>query len=66
MIEEKGRMLKSEDNKICKLISECNFAQRLNFSCYERNTPINTADVINVNKIKNKKLLVETFLSIFI
>ena len=58
-------MLKSESNKICKLISEYNFAQELNFFHYERNTLINTADVINVNKTKNRELLIKTFFSIF-
>ena len=66
MIEEKGRMLKSEDNKICKLISEYDFAQRLDFSHCKRNTLINIADVININKTKNKEFLIETFLSIFV
>ena len=64
MTEREGRMLKSEDNKICKLVPGHNFAQRLNFSHCERNTLINTADVINVNKTKSKELLIETFLSI--
>ena len=66
MTAGEGRMLKSEGNKICKLISECDFAQGLDFSHCERNIFINTADVINVNKIKSKKLLVEAFLNIFI
>ena len=59
-------MLKLENNKICKLIFEHNFAQRLNFSYYEKNTLINTADVINVNKMKNKEFFVEIFLNIFV
>ena len=59
-------MLKLENNKICKLIFECDFIQRLDFSCCERNIPINTADVININKTKSKGLFIETFFSIFI
>ena len=64
MTEEEGRRLKSEGSKICRLVSEHNFAQGLDFSHCERNTPINTAGVINVNKIKSRGLLVEAFLSI--
>ena len=66
MIEEKRRILISEGNKICKLLFKCDFAQKLNFFCCERNILINIADVINVNKIKNKELLIEAFFSIFI
>ena len=66
MTAEKGRMLKLKDNKICKLISEYNFAQELNFFYCERNILINTADVINVNKMKSRELFIETFLNIFI
>ena len=66
MTAEKEKMLKSENNKICKLISECDFAQKLDFSHCERNIFINIANVINVNKIKNRKLLVKTFFSIFV
>ena len=66
MIEEKGRKLKSEGSKIYKLISEHNFTQRLNFSHYERNILINTADIINVNKMKSRRLFIEAFFNIFI
>ena len=66
MTEEEGRMLKLENNKIYKLISECNFAQKLDFFYCERNILINIADVINVNKTKSKELFIETFLNIFI
>ena len=66
MIAEKGRMLKLKNNKICKSVFEHNFIQRLNFSHCEKNTLINIAGVINVNKIKNKELFVETFFSIFV
>ena len=59
-------MLKSEGNKICKSVSECDFTQGLSFSHWERNIPINTADVINVNKTKSRELFVETFFNIFI
>ena len=59
-------MLKSESNKIYKSVSKCDFIQRLNFSHCKRNTFINTADVINVNKIKSKKFLIKTFFNIFI
>ena len=50
-------MLKLKNNKICKLISEYNFVQKLNFFCYKRNIFINTADVININKTKNREFL---------
>ena len=66
MTAEKERILKPEGNKICKLISEYNFAQKLDFSHCERNIFINTADIINVNKIKNRELFIEEFFSIFI
>ena len=59
-------MLKPEGSKICKSVPEHNFAQGLDFSCCERNTPINTVDVINVNKMKNKGLFIEAFFSIFV
>ena len=59
-------MLKLEDNKIYKLIFEHNFAQRLNFSHCERNILINITDVINVNKMKSRELLIKIFLSIFV
>ena len=59
-------MLKSEDNKICKLISEHNFIQELNFFYCKRNISINTADVINVNKTKNKEFFIKTFFNIFV
>ena len=59
-------MLKSKNNKICKSVSECDFTQRLDFSHCERNIFINTADVINVNKIKNKKFFIKIFFNIFI
>ena len=57
-------MLKSESNKIYRLISKHNFTQELDFSHCERNTPINTADVINVNKTKSKELFIKTFFNI--
>ena len=66
MTVKKGRMLKSEGNKICKLVSECDFAQGLDFFCCERNILINIAGVINVNKMKNKELLIETFFNILV
>ena len=66
MTAEEGRMLKPEDNKICKLVSECDFTQRLDFFCCERNILINIADVINVNKIKSRRFFVKVFFSIFI
>ena len=59
-------MLKSESNKIYKLISECNFIQKLNFFYYKKNNLINTANIINVNKIKNKEFFIKTFFNIFI
>ena len=60
-------MLKLEDNnKICKLIFKYNFAQRLDFSHCEKNFLINTADIINVNKIKSKRLFIKIFFNIFI
>ena len=63
MTAEKERMLKLKNNKICKLISKCDFTQKLNFSHCKRNTLINTADVININKIKNKYFLLKHFLA---
>ena len=59
-------MLKSEGNKICKLISKCDFVQKLNFFYCERNILINIADIINVNKTKNRRLFIEVFFNIFV
>ena len=66
MTAEKRRMLKLKSNKICKLISEYDFAQKLDFSHCKRNTLINTADVINVNKTKSRELFIEAFFNIFV
>ena len=66
MTEEKKRILKLKGNKICKLISECNFAQKLDFFCCKRNILINIVDVINVNKMKSRELFIEAFFNIFI
>ena len=59
-------MLKLKNNKICRLISECDFAQELDFSHCERNIFINTADVININKMKSRELFIKTFFNIFV
>ena len=59
-------MLKPEGNKIYKLIFKCDFTQRLDFSHCKRNISINTADVINVNKMKSRELFIETFFNIFV
>ena len=66
MIEEKERMLKPEGSKICKSVSEHDFAQKLDFFYCERNISINIADVINVNKTKNRELFIKAFFSIFV
>ena len=58
--------MKSEGNKIYKSVSEHNFTQRLHFSYCKRDTFINIADVINVNKIKSRELFIKTFFNIFI
>ena len=58
-------MLKLKGNKICRLISECDFTQKLDFSHCERNILINTADVININKIKSREFFIKTFFNIF-
>ena len=50
--------MKLKGNKICKSVSGCNFAH-----C-ERNTLIDTAGVINVNKMKSRELFIKIFLSI--
>ena len=64
MTEGEGRRLKSKGSKICRLVPECDFAQGLDFSHCKRDTLINTAGVINVNKTKSRELFIEAFLSI--
>ena len=59
-------MLKLKSNKIYKSVLKHSFTQKLNFSHCERNILINTADIINVNKIKSKEFFIEVFFSIFI
>ena len=66
MIEEKRRMLKLKSSKIYKLISECDFAQKLDFFCCKRNILINIVNVINVNKMKSREFFIKTFFNIFI
>ena len=65
MIKEERRMLKSKGSKICKSVFKYNFAQELDFFHYERNILINTADIINVNKTKNRELFIKAFFNIF-
>ena len=66
MIEKKRKRLKLKGNKICKLISEYNFIQKLNFFCCKKDTFINTVNIINVNKMKSRGFFIKTFFSIFV
>ena len=58
MTERKRRRLKLKDSKICKSVSEYDFAQRLDLFCCKKDTLINTADIINVNKMKSEELFI--------
>ncbi len=47
-----------EDNRICIMISECDFAQELDFSCEQRNIIVDTDIIIHISNTKSKEFLV--------
>ncbi len=60
MIEVKVKRLKLVNKMICIQISECNLAQKLNFSYEQQNFFIYTDNiiVINVYDMQSEKLLI--------
>jgi len=60
MIEVRVKRLKLVDKMICIQISECDLAQKLNFSCEQRDFFIYTDDVIviNVHDMQSEELLI--------
>ncbi len=67
MIEVRVKRLKLVDKMICIQISECDLAQKLNFSCEQRDFFIYTDDVIviNVHDMQSEELLIWAFFSNF-
>ncbi len=67
MIEVRVKRLKLVDKMICIQISECNLAQKLNFSRRQRDFFIYTDDVtvVDVHDTQSEELLIWAFFSDF-
>ncbi len=67
MIEVRMKRLRLVDKMICIQISERNLAQKLNFSCKQRDFFIYTDNVtvINVYDMQNEELLIWAFFNDF-
>jgi len=60
MIEVRVKRLRLVNKMICIQISECNLAQKLNFSCEQRDFFIYTNDVtvVNVHDMQSEELFI--------
>jgi len=60
MIEVRVKRLRLVNKMICIQISECNLAQKLNFSCKQQDFLIYIDDVtvINIHDMQSEKLLI--------
>ncbi len=67
MIEVRMKRLRLVDKMICIQISECDLAQKLNFSYEQRDFFIYTDDIIvvDVHDMQSEKLLIWAFFSDF-
>ncbi len=54
-----------EDNRICIMISERDFAQELDFSREQRNIIIDTDIIIHISNTKSEEFLVWAFFDCF-